>query len=240
MLIGSSCLDSSFIISRQQQAEKKRLVDLSSVGETRLVSLESKKIESKESKESKELKELKKIGEELGFDSANTAKILASLERSSKFPLCNSAVSVDKHCYDLNGLNVFEFLCLSKMDNVTFFVIPNSDERGIDRRLATIYDSCGHQNIIFQDNTEKKLVSLKDSIHSLVQRNSLDYFFLVEDQAVNIRLVNFFINKTFPNIDCIVAKSFLEFKHEIKNIAKIAEFTALNLCLILDMNFPID
>ena len=180
MLIGSSCVDSSFNTSRQQQAKKKRLVDLSSVGETRLVSLESKKIVSKESKE------LINIGEELGFDSANTAKILASLERSSKFSLCDSAISVDKHCYDLNGLNVFEFLCLSKMDNVTFFVIPNSDELGIDRRLATIYDSCGHQNIIFQDNTEKKLVSLKDSIHSLVQRNSLDYFFLVEDQAVNI------------------------------------------------------
>ena len=78
------------------------------------------------------------------------------------------------------------------------------------------------------------MLSLKQSLDTLIAEHAIDCFFVVEDMNTNITFIKININKF--NKDFILAKTYSDAKRELEKLKQQTD--PLTVCVILDMNFP--
>ncbi|MBA95828.1 MAG: hypothetical protein CMP21_08950 [Rickettsiales bacterium] len=140
-----------------------------------------------------------------------------------------------------NGLNFFRDLCFLENKNIKIFILPHSDEQGmdVDQELNNIsldvsLGKDSNNNISILPNTKKNIQSLKQSLDILIAEHAIDCFFVVEDMNTNIAFINKNINKF--NKDSILAKTYADAQRELEKLKQQTD--PLTVCVILDMNFP--
>ncbi len=119
--------------------------------------------------------------------------------------------------------------------------MPHSDEQSIDvdQELDNIFldvslGKDSNNNISILANTKKNMLSLKQSLDTLIAEQAIDCFFVVEDMNTNITFIKININKF--NKDFILAKTYSDAKRELEKLKQQTD--PLTVCVILDMNFP--
>tara|TARA_B100000427_G_scaffold155457_1_gene129224 strand:+ start:8514 stop:8912 length:399 start_codon:yes stop_codon:yes gene_type:complete len=132
-------------------------------------------------------------------------------------------------------------LCFFDNKNIEFFILPHSDEQSIDvdQELDNIFldvslGKDSNNNISILANTKKNMLSLKQSLDTLIAEQAIDCFFVVEDMNTNITFIKININKF--NKDFILAKTYSDAKRELEKLKQQTD--PLTVCVILDMNFP--